>query len=221
MKKLTLLLFLSVWYSASYSQIFHFDAGTSYSKLDLKYRYQGMEEQHYDDPIIACAISTGIEYFEHKYYSFSTDLYYYKSGGKYSKEEESNTHFLFILPSKVSVSYLSLGSAINFYPLNNKFKLQLSLGPKIDYILTSEKDIPLGLIDKSRGLRKFNYGYTAGIGFYYKLNKNVVGINMKYLGRLQKLADQKPSYDSYAYYSGVVSSDQIFMVGLSYSFRIK
>lgn len=218
MKKLTLLFFLSVWYSASFSQIVHFEAGTSYSKLDLKFRYQAGEEQQYDAPLLACTFSTGIEYFEHKYFSLSSDLYYYNSGGKYSKEELT-TNFVFKEPAKISVSYLSLGSAINFYPLNNKFKLQLSIGPKIDYMLTSEKKTPLGSIDKSKGFSKLNYGYTTGIGLYYKLNDRLIGVYMKYLGRMQKLVDVMPTYNYN--YGGVVASDQIFLVGLSYGFRLK
>ena len=221
MNKLTLLLFLILCYSSSNSQVIHFDAGASSSKLDLKFKFQNITEQHYDDPLLALSFSTGIEYFEHKYFSLSSDLYYYKSGGKYSKEELSNTSFLFIEPSKVSIECLSLGSAFNFYPLNKKFKLQLSLGPKVDYILSSDKKIPFSMIDKCRKMWKFNYGYTAGVGFYYKQNKNIVGINIKYLGRLQKLADQKQSYDQFQYYSGAVSSDQIVMVSLSYGIRLK
>lgn len=214
MKKLTLLLLLSVLYSASYSQTFHIEAGLSFAKLDMNYRMSGAVKQIYKAPLLAPTFSTGIEYFQHKNFSISSDLYYYESGGKFSEEEYGNENLY--TPIHISVWYLSYGSAFNFYPLNKKLKLQLSLGPKIDYIRTSESAIPYGWIDKSKKINKFSVGYTTGIGLYYKLNNRAIGVNMKYFGRMQKLSDVRASNND-----GFDASDQIFLICLSYKFRFK
>ena len=108
MKKLTLLLLLSVLYSASYCQTFHIEAGLSFAKLDMNYRMSGAVTQTYKAPFLAPTFSTGIEYFQHKNFSISLDLYYYDSGGKFSEDEFNNNNRS--LPRHISIWYLSYWS---------------------------------------------------------------------------------------------------------------
>lgn len=220
MKKIALILFASVWYYASSAQTIRFNAGTSYSKLDWKYIGQTGEEQQYKDPIVGYSFSAGMEYLEHKYYSLSSDLLFYKSGGQYSAEE-LNTSFTFLSPEKISVSYLSFGSSFNFNPINNKFRLQLSLGPRADYIVSGAKESPYDWIDQRDGLNKLNFGFTAGIGFFYNTDNYIVGINSQYLNRMRKLADLQPSENPGLSYGGVEATEQIFLFGISFGYHIK
>lgn len=220
MKKLLLFLILSVFYSASYCQTFHFNPGIAYSRLDWKYKYQEGNEQQYDSHLISYSFSAGVNYIEHKYYSVSSDLLFYRSGGKYSSEEKS-TDFIFVSPEKISVSYISFGSSFNYTPLNDKFKLQLSLGPRIDYMVNGAKEVPLDWIDKRNGLNKFNFGYTAGLGLFYNLDDYTVGLNAQYLNRMKKLAKLEPSAPPQFTYGGVEASEQIILFGFSFGYRIK
>jgi len=89
MKKLILLLFLSQSCSVSNSQSFHYEVGVSYSKLDWNYLYPWKEKQ-YADPLYGFSFSAGMGYLEKKKFSLSSDLSIYKSGGKYSKEEQNS-----------------------------------------------------------------------------------------------------------------------------------
>jgi hypothetical protein len=220
MKKTILILLLSVSGFCAYSQTFHLNLGTSLSKLDWNYIYQEGNEQQYHDPLLGYALSTGVEYLEHKYYSVSSDLSFYKSGGKYSSEE-LNSNFVFESPSKISVSYLSLSSSFNVNPINNKFRLQLSAGPRIDYIIGGVKKDPYAWIDERDGLNKLNYGINMGIGLYYNLDKYIFGINSQYLLRMRKLADLQPSLNPGLSFGGVRASEQIFLLGFSLGYHIQ
>jgi hypothetical protein len=220
MKKYILFLILTIWCSTLYSQTFHLNLGTSLSKLDWKYIYQEGYEQQYDDPLLSYAFSTGVEYLEQKYYSISSDLLFYRSGGNYS-EEELNTNFVFNSPEMISVSYLSLGSSFNYNPLNNNFKLQLSLGPRIDYIISGTKNEPYNWIDEGNGLNKFNFGFTAGVGLYYNIDDYVFGLNAQYLYRFKKLADLEPSDAPQYTYGGAVATEEVILFGVSLGYLLK
>ena len=221
MVKKILILIISISFSSLHGQTIYLNLGTSFSKLDWKYveHFHIDDEQQYHDPLQTFTVSAGIEYFEHKYYSITSDLYYYQSGGKYS-EEEKNTIHTFKSPDKISISYLSIGSSFNFNPIDNKFKLQLCLGPRVDYIINSASE-NLHWIDERNGLNKFNFGFTAGIGFYYSFDKYHIGVKAQYLNRIRKLADIKPA-ESFPYNeSGVIATEQVYLLGISLGYIIK
>lgn len=221
MKRNILFLILTIWGCSAYSQTIYLKLGTSLSKLGLTYIYQAGTEQQYDDPLLSYALSTGVEYLQHKYFSISSDLLLYKSGGKYSTDE-MNTNFVFISPDKISVSYLSLGSSFNFDPINNKYKLQLSFGPRLDYIIGGVKNEPYNWIDKANGLNKLNYGFTAGAGLFYNLNEYVLGVEAQYLYRLRKLSELKGSFNQGATSTGGVdATEQVVLFGFSFGYRFK
>lgn len=123
-------------------------------------------------------MSAGCEYIKHKYWSVKSDLSLYKSGGKYSNEEQ-NADYTFVSSHKISVDYLSAGTYLDFYPLNTKYKIQLSCGPRIDYMIGGTKNQPYKWLDSYNGLNKINWGYNAGITFYYEFNKSVIGLNSR------------------------------------------
>ena len=221
MVKKILILIISISFSSLYGQTYYLNPGTSFSKLDWKYveHFHFDDEQQYHDPLQAFAVSAGIEYFEHKYYSITSDLYYYQSGGKYS-EDEKNTNYLFKSPDKISINYLSIGSSFNINPINNKFKLQLSFGPRVDYIINSNSE-SLHWIKERNGLSTFNFGFTAGIGFYYRFDKYLIGIKAQYLNRIRKLADIEPS-DSFPYNEGgVIATEQVYLLNISLGYILK
>lgn len=216
MKTIPLVLFLSLWISAAYSQTLRLNVGTSVSKLDWQYYDGGGSETYYEDPHYGYSLSAGMEYLEHKYFSVSSDLLLYNSGGKYSAEDKKIT-FSLMGPEQISVSYLALGSAFNFNPINNKFKVQLSIGPRIEYMINGSQKAPFDWIDKAEGLNKFNYGVTAGAGLYYGLEKYIFGVNAQYLYRVKKLAEVQATYDS----PGVDATEKVIVFGVSFGYRFK
>ena len=213
MKKNILILILTLSIGCVYSQTLRFNIGTSVSKLDWLYYDGQISEKYYENPRLGYLLSAGLEYLEHTYFSVSSDVLMYNCGGKNSSEEKTDP-FRFLGPDKIAASYLALGSAFNFNPINNTFKLQFSIGPRIDYMIFGSKNAPFDWIDKSKGLNKFNYGVTAGVGLYYDINKYIVGVNTQYLYRVKKLAEvhNTPAVDA---------TEQVFVIGFSFGYRLK
>jgi hypothetical protein len=218
LKKLTILLFLSFGYFSSHGQTLVIDLGTSYSRLDWKYKDAGWSEKQYNDPILSYSFSAGCEYLEHKLWSLKSDLSYYKSGGQYSSEE-LDADYIFISAHKISVNYLSLGSYINFFPVNNKFRLQLSVGPRVDFLISGSAKDPYKWIDKYGGLNKLNWGISTGLGLYYKLEKTTVGLNARVLTRMKKLADLEPTYTNPGN-PGAEAKEQVILLGISLGYKL-
>jgi hypothetical protein len=216
MKRNAIILILSLTISAAYSQTLRLKLGPSVSKLDWLYYDGQISEKYYENPRLGYFLSSGLEYIEHKYFSVTSDVLLYNCGGQNSSEHTTGP-FRLMGPEKISVSYLALGSAFNFNPINNKFKVQLSIGPRIDYMIFVSKKAPFDWIDKSKGLNKFNYGVTAGVGLYYDIKKYIVGINAQYLYRVKKLAEVQATYDS----PGVKATEQVIVFGFSFGYRFK
>ena len=217
MKRNTLLLLLILSFSAVYSQTLRFNLGSSLSKLDWLYYDGQVSEKYYENPILGYSLSAGIEYLEHKYFSVSSDILMYSCGGKYSIEDKTGP-FKHMGPERISASYLALGSSFNFYPVNNKFKVQLSVGPRIEYMIIGTKEGPYNWIENSHGLTRFNYGVTAGVGLYYEIEKYVVGINAQYLSRVNDLAAVNATYSS----PGVKATQkQVLLFGFTLGYRLK
>jgi hypothetical protein len=220
--KFSLFLFLNLWCSTSFSQSYYLNVGASYSKLDFTLNnIDGWTGKYYKAPLLGYSFSTGIEYFEHKFFSLSSDLFFFQSGGKYSKDE-LNAQYVSSSDHEIAANDLSLGSSFNFNPLNKKLKLQFSLGPRIDYLINGGK-IPLyNKWDLNRnGYKKTNFGITTGIGFYYNLHNFVTGINFQYLYKLKKFVESVPTGSPKIPYIGTDAKEHTFSVGISLRLPVK
>jgi len=220
--KVWLLFVLLFCSSLSYSQSWYFNAGTSISKLDLSINnINGYTETQFKAPLLSYMFSGGVEYFEHKFFSISSDLYLYQTGGKYSKDEV-NTQHVFNFDHSVEATYLSVGSSFNFIPLDKKLKLQISVGPRIDFFLSTGKYSPYRSWDLNRnGLTKVNYGITSGIGLYYKMNKCEVGIKMQYLGKSKKVVEADHTNNPQIPLIGTDAKEHTFVTALSIKFPLR
>lgn len=218
MKKFLTLIVSSFFSVVAISQTLTFDLGTSYSKLNWNYIDVVYYEKHYKAPLISYSMSAGYEYLKNKYWSIKSDLSLYKTGGKYSSEE-LDANYTFISPHKISLDYLSAGTYFNFYPLNTKFKIMLTIGPRVDYIVNGIKNPPFKWIDSYNGINKFNWGYSTGISFYYELKKSVIGLNSRMLFRIKKLADLTPKYNPE--HPGATAKEQVILLGVSYGYNFK
>jgi hypothetical protein len=120
--------------------------------------------------VINHSASFGFEVLEQRFFSFTSGLNFYRTGGN-------------SLSSRVNIDYVSFNNTINFNPINKKIKLQLQLGPRLDYILQNS------LENTMAARSKFNYGITTGIGAYYQFRKVQLGINAMNFGRQNILFD--------------------------------
>lgn len=214
MNKLVFLLIVLPTFS--FGQTLYFGFGTSHSKLDWEFNYiEGHSEKQHIGILTSFGFTGGIEYFEQKYFSFSSELSFFKSGGKRGESENTEIQWSKGKMEINSLNNLSLGSYISFVPLNNKFKVQLSLGPRVDILLT-ERNSRFRNIEDNGDLNKINFGLTGGLGIYYCPKKVTYGLRGQYLSRTLKLADYKPT----EFRAGVVASDRIFLTTFVIGFNL-
>lgn len=205
--------------AVSFGQTLRLDLGTSYSKLDWKYRVYS-DEQQYKSPKMGYVLSAGLEYLQKKYISITSNLSIYQTGGKFASDEQINTYDI-PSPDKISIEYVSIGSNLNFNPINDKIKLQLSIGPRLDYIIGGINKDPLKWVDKYDGINKLNWGLTAGIGLYYRLRKCDIGLQAQFINHMEKLADLKPVIGQSLLRAGADAKEQIFIMGASLGYKLR
>lgn len=197
-------------------QTIYFGFGSSHSKLDWEFNYiEGHSEKQHIGTLTSFAFTGGIEYLKQKYFSLSSELSFYKSGGKRGESENTEIQWSKGATEINSLNNLSLGSYINFVPLNNKFKVQLSFGPRVDLLLT-ERNSRFRSIEDYGDLNKINFGITVGLGLYYCPKKVSFGIRGQYLSRTLMLADYEPT----EFRAGVVASDRIFLTNFVIGYNL-
>lgn len=187
-KQITLALLLMMCSFISKGQNIQFAFGTSVSQLDWQFKYDSGElDDFYVGSIIGLAADINFEYLEKEWFSVSSDLGYFQSGGEISSDE---VHPNWVInETKNNASNFSLGTSFNFIPLNKKMQLMIGVGPRIDYLIP----IKNSAMSAQQDLRKFHFGLTGSLGYYYKFDKVKIGLKSNYLHRVTKLLDTEPT----------------------------
>lgn len=187
MKKL-ILLFLMVSPFISTGQNVQFAVGASVSKLDWQFNYNAQEfERFYLAPITGLAADLNVEYFEKRWFSLSSNIGYFQSGGEISSDEVHNNWV--INETKNSANNFSVGTNFNVIPINKTIQVMAGIGPRLDFLIPT-KNTAMSVQDQ---LRKLQFGITGDLGLYYKFDKIKVGLNASYLKRFGKLIDTEPT----------------------------
>ena len=202
------------------SQTVYINPGFTYSKLDFVIFPGGSEIEFYQDPLFSYGVSAGIEYLERKNYSLTSEILFYQSGGKESGEENHSVHSK-PEDQKAALQYLSLGTYINFNPIDRIIKLQIQLGPRVDYIVGGYTRQPYTGYSNSSKINRVQYGFNAGLGVYYNLEKLVFGLNAKYMHKLSKIIDYEPDRWDGEYAIATEVSDRVFLFGISVGYKLK
>lgn len=227
MKKHLLPVIVLLLYSATtYTQTFHLRAGISYATLDWKFlNPAGPSEERYKDPLVGYAIGLGVEYFDRGLFSLSSDVWVYRSGGQYTDEEKAQRpqpgRIGFGDPDQIQVDYAAFSTCVNINPINGKTKLQLQVGPRIDFLLGGINREPLKFVNDRDGLSRVNYGFNLGVGLYRVAEKWEYGVQALWLNRLKKLADLKGEITPNALFAGAEASEQVFLLQLSLGYYLK
>ena len=222
MKRSTLLLsFLFLQYFA-HARTLHLGTGITYSKLDWVFRDVMIEgERHYSAPLVSYSYSLGLEYLEFRNMSVTTDLMFYRSGGKNTAAESSNPYYVFHQPDKIRLDYLSVGTKFNYYPIKKKLSLCLSLGPRFDLIESDLQIAPLNWLDQKDAVNKTNFGLTAGTAVAYTKGDFSFGLGGMYFWKAKKLVENKPIIVNSSIPAGAEASEQILLINVTFAWRIR
>ena len=215
--KLLLTLGLVILFSSSFAQTIYLKPGLTISTIDWAINPGGSEIKFFEDPLFSFGVTAGIEYLERKNFSLASELLFYESGGT---ESEENSQSGSSKTQKANLQYLSLGTYFNFNPLDRAWKLQVQLGPRIDYLVGGYNKSPFLGYNNSRKIERFQYGYNIGLGVYYNYNELVFGLSASYLGKLSKVVDYEPDHWDGAYAMPAQISDQGFLIGMSIGYKL-
>lgn len=209
MKNLTTILLLLLTF-ISKAQNIQLALGPSYSKLDWQFKYHNGElEDFYLASTFGLAANINFEYLEKKWFSITSNLGYFQSGGQIASHE---VHQNWLIPvTKNSASNFSIGTSFNFIPLNNQLQLMIGIGPRIDYLIPA-KNSAMDVLEED--LNKIQLGLTGSLAVFYKFEKAKIGLSSSYLNRLTKLIDREPTTPGNWWESqklGVKAKDELIM----------
>jgi hypothetical protein len=130
-------------------------------------------------------LTTGLEvsYFDHQLWKLNSRISYTERGGtdifilsdqNGNKTGEESSRFLF--------NYMSLNTTIDFRYKTSLFEPNISIGPRIDYLINST--------NSSDKYKKMNYGFDLGLGFDKNVfDKLVLSLDFIWSYQINKIAD--------------------------------
>jgi len=208
--------FLFCVVTAISSQTFYLRTGVAYSELDwMLSEPGGYREVRFMKPVIGYAVGLGLEYIDKGLFSLSSEVSFYRNGGKYTEEEEIRLREY----SEIIIDYASFGTYININPINGTTKLQLQIGPRVDILLGDKDQNELFFLNQNDALAETNYGFNMGLGLYQDLGKMHIGVQGVWLQRLKKLIDLGISDSNLGV--GIKAEEAIFLFQLSIGYKLK
>ena len=212
--------FLSTFFlfcaTAINSQTLYLQTGIAYSELDWILSEQGgYREVRFMRPVTGYAMSLGLEYADKGLFSLSSEASFYRTGGKYTEEEEIRLRHY----SEIIVDYASFGTYVNINPISGATKLQLQMGPRVDVLLGDKDQNDLFFINERNALAEINYGFNLGLGLYQYLGKMRLGLQGVWLQRFNKLIDLGIGDSALGF--GIRAEETIFLFQLSIGYKLK
>lgn len=208
--------FLFCVVTAINSQTLYLRTGVAYSELDWMFREPGgYREVRFMKPVLSYAVGLGLEYADKGLFSLSSEVSFYRSGGKYTAEEEIRLREY----SEIIIDYASFGTYVNINPINGVTKLQLQMGPRVDILLGDKNQNELFFLNRNDALADINYGFNMGLGLYHYFGKMQLGMQGIWLQRFNDLIDL--GIGDSALGVGVKAEEAIFLFQLSLGYKLK
>jgi hypothetical protein len=183
MKRIFLIGFLwSIWI-CSFGQILKIQVGTSLSSLDWKLNTWGSQ---FSKTLVGFSGSIGIDYFAKKNFNLSSNLGFLTKGGveKTGLTDASGFPTDEEIVRQAKLNYVSFNTCIDLkYPLKEAFIPYLSVGPRIDYLISHSKEFDI--VDH----KNISYGLVIGAGIKYDISKVQFGLRGDYFLNFNKIAE--------------------------------
>ncbi len=163
--------------------------GTSISKLD--WELNGMNvDPLYDEAFIGYSFFVGLDYPDLKYFNLSSNIGFIRKGGKDELQliNENGQLMGQSITDKATLDYLSVNTSIEFkYEIKEKLSPFISLGPRLDYLLSNSKQFDV--LVKLDELNKISTGFIVGGGLKYEISSLQLGLRADYYLDFTPIAD--------------------------------
>ena len=198
------------------AQTLYLHGGLSHSKLDWELSFgNGPGIKQYLKPVVGYALGLGAGYFDKGLFSLRSDASFYRSGGQFTAGETSQ----YGQDSEVLLDYATLSTCVNINPLHGKTKVQLSLGPKLDWLLKDRHQPSLDYLTDQEAVPQLNFGIMGGLGLHRLFGKTSIGVQGWWLGRARKLVDLAIENSPRGF--GIEAAERVFLFQLSVGYKIK
>ena len=171
----------------------------------------------YDETLIGFSILAGVDYLDKKYYNLSSNIGFIQKGGK------STITFVTETPDPVfedleigKLNYISVNTLVDFkYPILDKVIPYLSIGPRIDYLVSYNDGFKT--LNEINKLEKLNFGMLIGSGLKCNLDKWQLGLKADYCLNFNNIVEWSSSDTNL----GGSISDKTWLLNLTIGYRLK
>ena len=173
---------------------------------------EDFESKPYHKTSVGYSIFAGLEYYNKKYYNFSTNIGFIRKGGKgQAIFTDHNGDPMGETSIGIGLHYISINTTIDFkYPIRNGIIPFITIGPRFDYLLFYRNEF-LDSYEKYGILEKQNLGFNGGCGLKFDFNKIRLGMRTDYYFNFKKIIDNTEM--------GVIE-DRTFTLNFSIGFKL-
>lgn len=179
MKRILFLLVAITTSVISFAQTITFQAGTSISNLNWELTGTNIPPL-YGQKLIGYSVFAGIDYFDRKYLTLSSNIGMIRKGGK----DEITYYDIHGNPlrtetEKPSLDFVSLNTTVDFkYPIKEKIIPFICIGPKVDYLVNQSGHFDG--IERFGNINPIAFGFVTGGGIKYDLSVLQLGVRALY-----------------------------------------
>ena len=204
-----ILFLLGLSLHAQAQKVLRLQAGISRGILNHEFTSDGYIEKRYSAPLSGYALGLGLQYLDKGLFSMSSDLHLYQSGGRDNNGSDKENN-IFQAPSRLRTTYLSAATTADIHPLRGAFRLRIGVGPRVDWLLTSNDKAPFSWYRdlELKGVARVNVGINGVLGLYWRTSSVEYGLTGTWVYRFLPLLDIDGGRQGQFQYGGADSREQ-------------
>jgi hypothetical protein len=193
-----------------------FHAGLSQGYLDHEYIVDAYREQRYSAPLPGLALGLGLRWLDKGLFSLGSDVYYFQSGGRDNNGSDKDSN-VFRAPDRLRTTYLSAATTLNISPLRGRFRLEIGIGPRVDFMTGAQNGPPLRWYKDNgqAGVAKVNAGANGVLGLSLRAGRIEYGLTATYVNRFRPLLDVPSELRGQTLYGGAHAREQSLLFCLT------
>lgn len=167
-------------------QVLKIQVGISNSSLDWELGNNSLKI--YDEKIKGHCLFIGLDYLEKKYFNLSSNIGFIRKGGRGFRFYVDPFGMPLIgTKEKATIDYLSFINIVDIkYPIKEKIIPYLSIGPRVDYMISSNNNFKNTTTNYT--MNKFSFGLNLCVGIKYQFSRFQIGVRGDYLVNFNKIS---------------------------------
>jgi len=187
MKKVVLIAIVLLSVHFSFAQVIKIQSGPTISNLE--WSIENLEPRGVNKYLLGSSAFIGVDYLNHKHFNLSTNIGYLQKGDESEVAYTIGEGEILELPMmKAKFEFVSANTLVEIkYPLWRAFIPYLSVGPRIDLMVSYPEDF--SFIKEIDELSPYSYGVNLGGGVKFDFRYIQLGLRSDYYMNITKIAD--------------------------------